>query len=262
MRAVSFGAVGVEPAMRFGQRRLARGVAVDLAFGIGVAFARGVGLALRGAPRIARGGLRSRGDLQFGLGGLQRLALGGGLGAGLLEFALDIDQPRPLGESPRRAGRRMRRRDKTVPAPDVAFQRHQPLAGLQLRHQFGAAFLGDDADLRQTARQFGGRIDHAKPATSTPAGREGSPSVTPELVQRIGADGSTGASRSSPSTAPIAFSYPLATVTPSMIGGHKFLVSPLTSFEIVRASVSSRCTRLSASFSGAREDSSFCRAAT
>ena len=32
-----------------------------------------------------------------------------------------------------------------------------------------------------------------------------------------------------------------------MIGGHRFLVSPLTSFEIVRASVSSRCTRLSAS---------------
>ena len=47
-----------------------------------------------------------------------------------------------------------------------------------------------------------------------------------------------------------------------MIGGHRFLVSPLTSFEIVRASVSSRCTRLSASASGAREASSFCRAAT
>ena len=32
-----------------------------------------------------------------------------------------------------------------------------------------------------------------------------------------------------------------------MIGGHRFLVSPLTILEIVRASVSSRCTRLSAS---------------
>ena len=41
-----------------------------------------------------------------------------------------------------------------------------------------------------------------------------------------------------------------------MIGGHRFLVSLLTSFEIVRASVSSRCTRLSASFSGARAASS------
>ena len=41
---------------------------------------------------------------------------------------------------------------------------------------------------------------------STPSGSAGSPSVTPELVQRIGADGSTGASRSSPSAAPIAFS--------------------------------------------------------
>src|SRR3974390_1459154 len=47
-----------------------------------------------------------------------------------------------------------------------------------------------------------------------------------------------------------------------MIGGQRFLVSPLTSFEIVRASVSSRCTRLSASASGARAASSFARAAT
>ncbi len=91
---------------------------------------------------------------------------------------------------------------------------------------------------------------------STPSGKAGSPSVTPALVQRIGADGSTGASRSSPSAAPIAFSYPLATVMPSMIGGHRFLVSPLTSLEMVRASVSSRCTRLSASPSGARAASS------
>ena len=99
-------------------------------------------------------------------------------------------------------------------------------------------------------------------SASTPAGSAGSPSVTPVLVQRIGADGSTGASRSSPSAAPSAFSKPLATVTPSMIGGHRFLVSPLTSLEMVRASVSSRCTRLSASVSGARAASSFCRAAT
>src|SRR5271169_3298773 len=49
---------------------------------------------------------------------------------------------------------------------------------------------------------------------------------------------------------------------PSMIGGHRFLVSPLTSFEIVRASVSSRCTRLSASLRGARAASSLERAAT
>ena len=49
---------------------------------------------------------------------------------------------------------------------------------------------------------------------------------------------------------------------PSMIGGHRFLVSLLTSLEMVRASVSSRCTRLSASFSGARAASSLARAST
>ena len=99
---------------------------------------------------------------QFGLGRLQRLALGGGLAARLLEFAFDIDQPRPLGETPRRAGRRMSRGDKAVPAPDIAFQRHQPLPGLQLRHQLGAALLGDDADLRQTARKLRKAPRHAR----------------------------------------------------------------------------------------------------
>ena len=72
---------------------------------------------------------------------------------------LDIDQPRPLGQPPRGAGRRVGGRDKSVPAPDVAFERHQPLAGLQLRYQFRAALLGDDADLREAARQFGRRLD-------------------------------------------------------------------------------------------------------
>ncbi len=54
MRGLGLGTVGVEAAMGFGQRRLARGVAIDLALGSGVALARGVGLALGGAPCIAR----------------------------------------------------------------------------------------------------------------------------------------------------------------------------------------------------------------
>ena len=91
---------------------------------------------------------------------------------------------------------------------------------------------------------------HGRRAIRRPRGSAGSPSVTPAWVQRIGAEGSTGASRSSPSAAPSAFSKPLATVMPSMIGGQRFLVSPLTILEIVRASVSSRCTRLSASLRG------------
>jgi len=58
MRALGLKEVGIEAAVGFGQRRLPRGVAIDLALGIGMAFARGIGLALRGAPRIARGSFR------------------------------------------------------------------------------------------------------------------------------------------------------------------------------------------------------------
>ena len=192
--------------MGFGQRRFARGVAVDLALGRGMALARGIGLALRGAPGLAGGGLGGRGHLQFGLGVFQRLPLGGGVGAGLLQLVFDIDQARAFGQTPRGAGRRVRGRDKTVPAPDVAFQRHQPLAGLQLRHQFRAALLRHDADLRQTARQFGRRLDMGGKRFDAGGQRRIVEARTPALVQRIGADGSTGASRSSPSTAPSAFS--------------------------------------------------------
>ena len=54
MRGMGLGTVGVEAAVGFGQRRLPRGVAIDLALGVGMAFARGVGLALGGAPCVAR----------------------------------------------------------------------------------------------------------------------------------------------------------------------------------------------------------------
>ena len=145
--------------MGFGQRRLPRGVAIDLALGIGVALARGVGVALRGAPGIACGGLRRGSAPQLGLGGFQRLPLVAGVVPGLLQLIFDIDQPGTLGEAPCRAGRRMGGGDKSIPAPDVAFQRHQPLPGLQLRHQFRAALFGDDADLGEAARQLRRRLD-------------------------------------------------------------------------------------------------------
>ena len=159
MRGLGFAAVGIEAAMGFGQRRFARGMAVDLALGIGMAFARRIGLALGGAPGIARRGLGAGRGFQLGLGGFQGLTLGAGIDAGLLKLGFDIDQPRPFGQTTRRAGRRMRRGDKAIPAPDVAFRRHQPLAGLELRYQFSAALLGDDADLRQASRQFDRCID-------------------------------------------------------------------------------------------------------
>src|ERR1700687_1414851 len=79
--------------------------------------------------------------------------------AGLLKLVFDIDQPRAFGETPRGAGWRMRSGDEAIPAPDVAFPRHQPLAGFQLRYQLRAALFGDDADLGEAARQFGRRFD-------------------------------------------------------------------------------------------------------
>ena len=158
VRAFNLGAVDGEAAVGFEQRGLARGVAVDLALGRGMPFARRIGLALGGAGSFARGALGLRCGLQFGLRGFQRLALGGGIEARLLKFVLDIDQPRALGEAAGRAGRGMRGGNEAIPAPDVAFGRHQPLAGLELRYQFRAAFPGHDADLPQAACELRRRL--------------------------------------------------------------------------------------------------------
>ena len=92
MRGFRLGAVGIEAAVRFRQRRLPCGVAVDLALGGGMTFARGIGLALRGAPGFACGAFRRGRGLQLGFGGFQRLALGRRVDAGLFELVLDIDQ--------------------------------------------------------------------------------------------------------------------------------------------------------------------------
>src|SRR6476660_6524033 len=132
MRGVGFGTVGVKAAMSFGQRRLARGVAIDLALGISVAFPCGVGLALRGAPGFPGGSFGSGCGLQLGFGGFKGLALGGGIDAGLLKLVFNVNEARTLRETPRRAGRGVGGSDKTIPAPDVAFERYQPLAGLEL----------------------------------------------------------------------------------------------------------------------------------
>jgi hypothetical protein len=130
MRSFSLATIARETGMGFGQRGFARGVAIDLTLGRGMALARRIGFALRGTPGFAGGGLGGGRRLQFGLGVFQRLPLVRGVGAGLFQLVFDIDEARAFGETPCGAGRRVRSRDKTVPAPDVAFQRHQPLAGL------------------------------------------------------------------------------------------------------------------------------------
>ncbi len=64
----------------------------------------------------------------------------------------------------------------------------------------------DDADLRQPARQLLRRLDVARRALRRPSGSAGSVGSMAAPAQRIGADGSIGASRSSPSAAPSAAS--------------------------------------------------------
>ena len=49
--------------------------------------------------------------------------------------------------------------DETVPAPQVALERHQPLPGFQPGRQTRAVGAGDDADLRQPALQRRRRLD-------------------------------------------------------------------------------------------------------
>src|SRR5256886_4244574 len=150
MRAVGLGAVGVEAAMGFGQRRLARGVAIDLALGISVAFTRGVGFALRGAPGIARGSFGSGCGLQLGFGDFQGLTLGGGIDAGLLKLVFNVNEAGAPGETPRRTGRGLRGGEKNSPAPDPAVQRHQPLSRLEPPHPNGAPRFSDNAALPWT----------------------------------------------------------------------------------------------------------------
>src|SRR3954471_2451754 len=123
MRALGFAAIRGEPGVRFRERRLARGVAVDLALRASVFFTRDIHLAAGSAQGFPRGGFGRGGSLYFGFGSLKRLTLGSRIAAGLFKLGLDIHEPRAFGEPPRSTRGRMRRRNKTIPAPDVAFAR-------------------------------------------------------------------------------------------------------------------------------------------
>ena len=101
----------------------------------------------------------------------------------------------------------MGRGDEAVPAPQIAFARHQPLAGLERSCELGAGLAIDHADLRQPARQLRRRLARSRDKrlralAAAPDRRRRRRSS----IQCIGAEASTGASRSSPSAAPSAFS--------------------------------------------------------
>ena len=63
-----------------------------------------------------------------------------------------------LRQAARGAGRSMRRGDEAVPAPQIAFARHQTLAGFERSCELGSRLAVDHANLRQPARQLRGRL--------------------------------------------------------------------------------------------------------
>ena len=70
-------------------------------------------------------------------------------------LAQEIAEAVLFGEAPRGGGRGVGRGDEPVPAPEIAFERHQPLADLEKPAQALAFAARDNADLREAARQRG-----------------------------------------------------------------------------------------------------------
>ena len=142
----------VEPRLRLDERRAARGDAAHFAFGGGMAIAGGVGLVLAGrASAAARRvlGVARRGDLGLGRGrgfGAPRQ-----IGARHLQLGLDVGEAVAAGKTPGGPGRRMGGDRKSVPAPQVALRRHQPLARLELAGKPRAVGTRHDADLARAA---------------------------------------------------------------------------------------------------------------
>ena len=79
------------------------------------------------------------------------------VGAHDAQLRLDVGEPVAAGEATGRAGRRMGRDRKAVPAPQVAVLRHQPLAGLESRARRAPSCARHHADLREPAHHGVGR---------------------------------------------------------------------------------------------------------
>ena len=158
-RRFGFGQADRQAGLRFGQSRAARRHAIDFAFSGRVALACRIGLALTIAPLVAGGGFCSRGCGYLGGGGLDRLAPAVEFGAGGLQLRFNIGETIALGEPARRASRRIGGNGKTVPAPQIAFARYEPLARLEQLGEPRAVGTRNKSDLRHAARQFFRRGD-------------------------------------------------------------------------------------------------------
>ncbi len=148
-----------DPLPRLLERRNARRIAANLPLGGGVLLARGIGRVLGLAPAGARLRFSRDGGAERRFGGLDDTAFAFDLGAGGRKLAFDRQKPAAFGEPPRRAGRGMGGDGKTVPAPEIAFARHQPLPRLEHRGQARSFGAVDHADLGEAALEFGRRFD-------------------------------------------------------------------------------------------------------
>ncbi len=137
----------------------ARGVAADLALGGGMVFARGIGRVPGLAQVLARLRLRRNRGRERRFGGDRDAALVFDLTARGNQFAFDRFEPAALGEPARRAGGGVGGDGKTVPAPQIAIARDEPLAGLEHRRKARAVRAFNHADLREPTRQFRRRGD-------------------------------------------------------------------------------------------------------
>ena len=107
--------------------------------------ARGLTGALVGFGRFHNGRLRR---LHPGLGRLDR-------GASLRRLDFQLFQPVLFGKPPCGGGRRLGGLGEAVPAPQIAFDRDQALAGFQVPAQVRAHFARNQADLGEAAVKRG-----------------------------------------------------------------------------------------------------------
>ena len=191
-------------ALRLFERGKPRGDLRAAAFGGGMALADFFECDARGAIGLARGLVFSREALDLGARGLRARPRLRRPGARLRALAQQILQAVLLGEAAHRRRRRFRRVAEAVPAPEVALARDQALAGSEQRMQLLAFAAQNDADLREPSRQCRRRLHVLGERVRRPAAG-GSPCASMS-AQCAGADWSVEASRSSPSTAPIAAS--------------------------------------------------------
>ena len=230
-----------------------------------VEFARRVGLALRArasASRAAASALRRR--ISFGLGCRRAtVLLRVDVARAGIELALDVGEAVALPARRRAAPvGAWAATDEAVPAPQVAFARNQPLAGLEQRARAAPPRRARPRRSAPGGAPAPGGALTCSASASTPSGSAGSVGSTRRPSSASARTDRLGASRSSPSAAPSADLVALVDGEvvdhrrPQVLGVDRAEASP-ASWLRCRAAAPAR----SASASGPRAASSVWRAA-